>query len=251
MITFVHTDEEFVKMYKFRTQNNHVVLVKEFENGVATIEPTWDYKNLEEFIEVISGCLNGKSNFKKELMKAYGHDENSELKGINIIILGINVFISPEKKNKDEIQAIIDSSMIKHFERNLREVIDSLFHCRYCDYITNIVYSTEIEFVSKEAERKWRKKTDKLRETETGFFIVDYADNLAKYIQYLVEDMDKKFPTVIDEAMEDIDSLTMAEGDTILEAIYLLVDTWKYGDELIKWNRKVIDFQMQSIIDDL
>ncbi len=251
MLTFVHADEEFVKMYKFRTQDNHVVLVKEFENGVATIKPTWDYKNLDEFIKVISGCLNEKSNFKKELMKAYGYDENSKLKGINIIILGINVFISPEKKNKDEIQSTIDASMIKHFERDLREVINSSFHCQYCDYITDIVYSTEIQFVSEEAERKWRKKTDKLRETEIGFFIVDCADNLAKYIQYLVENMDKKFPAVIDEAIEDIDSLTMAKGEIMLEAIYLLVDTWKYGDELIKWNRQAIDFQMQSIIDEL
>ena len=78
MITFVFDDDEFVKMYKFRTQDNHIILIEEFSEGIATIRPTEEYRNLEEFADVISGCLDKRSNFVSKLMEVYACKEDEE-----------------------------------------------------------------------------------------------------------------------------------------------------------------------------
>ena len=82
MTTFVFDDDEFVKMYKFRTQDNHIILVEEFKDGIATIRPTEGYRNLEEFVDVISGCLDKMSNFVSKVMGVYGCEKNKKFKGL-------------------------------------------------------------------------------------------------------------------------------------------------------------------------
>ena len=248
MTTFVHSDEEFVKMYKFRTQDNQVVLVKQFEDGIATIEPTKDYKNLDEFAKVISGCLDEKSNFKSLLLKAYGHDEDSEFLGIDIIIVGISIFIPAKNMSAEEVIKLVNEEISYVCGNVGEELVDSTFHSNYCEFISSIIYSEDVEFVSDEARFEWEKQLDNFRGSEKGYNIVDFATTFAIYVQYFVRERKKDFFVAMDEAIEDIEPITNAEIEEMEEAIYLLTKYWKYREELIMWRRKIIEFQVQYML---
>lgn len=253
MATFLHIDDEFAKMRMFRTQENQLLVIRQFENGIATIKPTGNYRSLEEFVEVISGCLDENSNFRKALFNAYGCSEDTKIKGIEIIIIGIKVFIQFKSTSRKEILDLITGRMLALCGRDMRLVIDNNFDSDFDSFLTLIDEKTQIEFASDEDEEAWDKQTEFLQSeyNEDGYAVVDYARRLAKYIQYLIDYRKKDFYVAMDEAYIYVKPLDLPEKDFKSEAIYLLTKYWKYREELIKWERKLIAFQMQDEIDNL
>lgn len=251
MTTFVHGDEEFVKMYKFRTQENQVLIVKQFEGGIATVKPTGDYRNLWEFAEVISGCLDRNSNFKEELLRAYGYgyDEDSEFLGINIIIIGVEVFIPAKEISADELVDCVKTKVSYWCGKLGEKLIDTDFKIRHESYIEDILKNDEVDFYDRKSEIEWEKLIDISQYDETYQRIINYAGSLAIYVQYLIKDKKIDFLSAMDIAIDDIDALTDAGLDEKEEAIFLLTQYWKYRDELIMWNRQIISFQLQDFLD--
>lgn len=249
MTTFVHSDEEFARMYKFRTQENQLLLVRQFEDGIATIEPTGNYKSLEEFAEVISGCLDKNSNFKEELFKVYGYDGKFEFLGINFIIIGVEIFIPAKEISVDELVDRIKTKVFYWCGNLGKKLIDTDFKIRHESYIENILKNDEVDFYDMESEIKWGTLIDISEDDETYQRIINYAGSLAVYVQYLIKYRKKDFLSAMDMAIEDIDTLADARPDEKEEAIFLLTQYWKYQDELIMWIREIISFQLQNFLD--
>lgn len=251
MITFVFDDDEFVKMYKFRTQDNHIILVEEFSDGIATIRPTEEYRNLEEFADVISGCLDKRSNFVSKLMEVYACKEDEEFKGLILKIIGISVFIPPEEITGEQIIRIIEKGIKDLCEADLRYTIDTEFKVKLCDFVTSIYYDTSMEFSSTTAEKMWKRESAFLISYERGNRIFDYVETFAKYAQYLVEVRKKEFSDAFSYTLEDIEQVVWVEPEEQERAMDLLIKYWKYGQELVEWHRQIIAEEMQSVIDEL
>ena len=251
MTTFVFDDDEFVKMYKFRTQDNHIILVEEFKDGIATIRPTEGYRNLEEFVDVISGCLDKRSNFVSKVMGVYGCEKNKKFKGIILKIVGISVFIPPEEITGEQIIKIIEKVIQDLYETDLRYTIDIDFNVKLCDFVTSIYYNTSMEFSSTTAEKMWESESNFLTSSENGNRIFDYAETFAKYAQYLIEVRKKEFFDAFYYTLEDIDQVVLVEPEEQEKAMDFLIKYWIYGQELVEWHRQMIADEMQSVIDEL
>lgn len=78
------------------------LLVKSFQNGIATVEP-YNRCSLQVFAQVIAGCFDCSSNFDLELRFAYGLNSNSVLTGIEFSFEGVNFLVTAENATVDKI----------------------------------------------------------------------------------------------------------------------------------------------------
>ena len=71
--------------------------VYDFSDGIATIV-TYSFNSLETLGELIEGCFEKKSNFKKVLFKAFDVSPDTPFIGIRVVINGTIVLVTHHNK---------------------------------------------------------------------------------------------------------------------------------------------------------
>ena len=103
-------DEQFV----FRNQDRraHDIYVEDFNDGIVETHVLVG-TSIELYAEVIAGCFKTKSNFAKEVIRAYkkmcGLDKDTEIKGIKFNFNDVEILVTKENANvKDIIKQYYD-----------------------------------------------------------------------------------------------------------------------------------------------
>lgn len=104
MATMVHASQLFNQSFLFMTEDRHYIFVEDFYNGIASVVFTHDYFNKEEeFAEVISGCFDNNSNFRRALYVLYRCSYKTFFRGIFVKFADSQVLITKENSSKREV----------------------------------------------------------------------------------------------------------------------------------------------------
>ena len=97
--------------------------------------------------------------------------------------------------------------------------------------------STELEFKDDESKSNWEKWVQVNSKDGYALYAVTYARRWAKYMQYCMKKYNKTLPQIADKASNasDIDGIS---GFMYGCAVAILVQCWKYGEELCRWHNK-------------
>lgn len=251
MATIVHTDEDFAKMYVFRTQDEHVLYISNFNEGVATVEITDDH-TFDSLARVIFGCFSRKSNFAKAILKAYHCDENMSFKGFAININGKMVNITKENCDIDEIIELIKQAENETKEEAMANSFGQLVEFftgipKEVSYVRAIV---KIEFKDEASKKSWDEwfgsaKSEKQKE------IVGFGDLLARYTQSAMKE-GCPFELAVTRSYLKISAMYEKLDDAMKQyAIDKLIECWKYGRELKKWNDSRTKSDLKNLIDEI
>lgn len=103
MITFNKIiNWENSKTYVFRTTTGVLLRISNLEDDIATIECTVG-TSIESFAEIIAGCFHQKSNFKAELLAAFGLETSAEFITINFELAGVKVTVNRASATPEKI----------------------------------------------------------------------------------------------------------------------------------------------------
>ena len=227
--------------------------VYDFSDGIATIV-TYSLNSLETLEELIEGCFEKKSNFKKVLLKTFDVSPDTPFIGIRVVINGTIVLITHYNKG-DFISAYRAACRLP--KSNNYRTIKTLPWIYFGDLglskkefvkkayrsyvvqtkIHQISENTELIFKNSEAKALWQHWEQLLDYPENaGLYAsaIPFAKRFAKWIQYLYGRCDKPFSYVADIAINsgNMDCIDFA---TFSRAITILTQTWKFGDELGSW----------------
>ena len=251
MATIVHTDEDFAKTYVFRTQDEHVLYISDFKEGVATVELTDDH-TLDSLARVIFGCFSKKSNFSEAILKAYHCDENVRFKGFAININGKLVNITKEDCDIDEIIELIKQAEKETQEETMANSFGQLVEFftgipKEVSYVRAIV---KIEFKDEASEKSWNKWFESA-ESEEQNEIVSFGDLLARYSQSAMKD-GYPFETAVTRSYLKLSAMDENLDDAMKQyAIDKLIECWKYGKELKEWNDGRTKSDLENLIDEI
>lgn len=227
--------------------------VYDFSDGIATIV-TYSLNSLETLEELIEGCFEKKSNFKKVLFKTFVVSPDTPFIGIRVVINGTIVLITHYNKG-DFISAY--RAACRFPKSNNYRTIKTLPWIYFGDLglskkefvkkayrsyvvqtkIHQISENTELIFKNSEAKALWQHWEQLLDYPENaGLYAsaIPFAKRFAKWIQYLYGRCDKPFSYIADIAINsgNMDCIDFA---TFSRAITLLVQSWKFGNELGNW----------------
>ncbi len=242
------------KFYIFRTDvYNEFLLITSFKDGVAVAEPMLG-DNIISFSEMIANCFDENSNFKSELFRAFGCDKEAKLIQIKFKFNEGKVIVTKENADKDKIldewkaecNRIREKQRIEFEEyrktpeyraKRAKELKSEARKAKVAQKVLEIDESTELEFKDDEARQEWQEIVNINSNKEYGECVVTYARRWAKFMQYLMNNHDKRVTEVASNASfaSDIDGIT---GFMYGVAVGILSDYWKYGEELRKWHNK-------------
>ena len=114
------------KTHIFRTPDGEPIFVTSFENCVATIDPLVG-SHIKKVARIVAGCFDKKSNFKELLMIAFSEYHNEELKAIQFKFNDINIVVTKENANEEELKEILSSFDIPYDEEVCDESMERLF----------------------------------------------------------------------------------------------------------------------------
>lgn len=227
--------------------------VYDFSDGIATIV-TYSFNSLKTLGELIEGCFEKKSNFKKVLFKTFDVSPDTPFIGIRFVHNGTIVLITHYNKG-DFISAY--RTACRFSKSNNYRTIKTLPWIYFGDIglskkefvkkayrsyvvqtkIHQISENTDLLFKDSEAKALWQHLEQLLDYPENaGLYAsaIPFAKRFAKWIQYLYGRCDKPFSYVADIAINsgNMDCIDFA---TFSRAITLLVQSWKFGNELGSW----------------
>lgn len=188
MATIVHTDKDFAKLYVFRTQDEHVLYITDFNEGIAEVEATADH-TVESLARAISGCFSKKSNFAKAILKAYNCEGNTEFKGFKVDINGKKVTVTEENSDIDDVLELFKQALEDTKEQIAADMFGELMEMvtGIPKEVSSIRCTTEIEFKDKVCEKSWEKWFNSASDTGQQE-IVGFGDLLARFTQKAMED---------------------------------------------------------------
>lgn len=223
------------------------IWVDAYEGGFATIDPI--FCNIYDFAVIVANCFDDESNFAIEVMKAYNCD--TPFVGIKFTFNGITLTVTRENANADKICQEWYTIRGTGFENQMRkdwlETPEGQEHIAKSEAarvrgkniraeLFHIDETIEMEFKDKKSKNEWNKMEKNWSNWPSGIATLEYARHLAKYIQKLIED-----GKAIDEIAEKSSRYCDVTGIFDLQyeyAINLLIQNWKYGEELRKWYDK-------------
>lgn len=216
--------------YIFRTisPKRDILFVTSFKDGIVTIKPGVG-GNIQTFSELISGCFNKESNFAEEMSKAFYGNYSTSFTAIKFTFNGITVMVTNKNANKNKIYA----EWLEGLESNMEK--DRLDKESYRKIKSS--KKLKIEFKNEDAAIKWKKLVEVNSSNLYNFAIVAYARRWAKYMQYLMKEENKTIDEIAESTSITCDIVDIS-GYMYNCALNMLVECWKYGEELRKWHAK-------------
>lgn len=227
--------------------------VYDFSDGIATIV-VYSFNSLETLGELIKGCFEKKSNFKKVLFQTFDVSPDTPFIGIRFVHNGTIVLIT--HYNKDDFIAAYQAACRFPKSENYRTIKTlpwiywgdlglskkEFVKKTYRSYIVQnkihqISENTDLLFKDPEAKALWQHWEQLLDYPENaGLYAsaIPFAKRFAKWIQYLYGRCDKPFHYIADIAINsgNMDCIDFA---TFARAVTILTQSWKFGDELGSW----------------
>ena len=234
-VTIYH-EANNVSLVALRTLSRHKVsclFVEDFEDGFATVQPPIG-TYIQDFADIIAGCLVKDSNFDFEVLNSYKHSVYETFKGIKLKFNNIIVPVMKENANPEVIYKIwekeaetkaAENQKINLFQKSGRvSIIDELI------YIDKTI---QMEFRNEKAMKYWYDLVNSCSKNSIEKDTLTYACLWAKYMQKLIA----KGKTVNEVAKDtsyicDIFDISVYMN---LRASKILIAVWKYGDDLLKW----------------
>jgi hypothetical protein len=199
--------------------------VKSFKEGTAIIHPGIG-SDILDFAKIIEGSFRVDSNVQKELNNSFECKEEMVLEAIRFEFNGVTVEVNSNNADARTIFKLWK----KKGDEDRREVLFRQFsgNARVTE-IRRIEETTDMQFKNKEAEEMW----DEIVENNSSNFITDFACCWAKYMQKFISE-----GKTVAEIAEQTSSECDFEGITGFMkacAIQILIQCWRYGDELQKY----------------
>ncbi len=235
--------------------------VESFEDGIVTIETPF-YCYIEDFAEFVAGCFTDDSNFPSEVYKAYGCNEKDTFEGIKFEFTGVTLIINKKNAIKEGIVLAWEKGMKANEEERRLKREAWLKTSEGQAYIAQqkaeearrkavkyeVLYSDKtikMEFKDEEGEKVWKQIVkDYSKKYSKG--IVEYARRWAKYMQKFIAE-GKTVGEIAKETSHDCD-IDGISGFMYSEAINILAQCWKYGEELCKWHNKNYGYEGDGIV---
>lgn len=251
MATIVRTDEDFAKMYVFRTQDDHILQIEDFKDGVAKVYVTPDH-TIESLARMISGCFSRKSNFASQILEAYHCDKDAEFKGFAIDINGKLVNVTEENSDIDDVLESLRQAVTETKEQVKLDIFGDFLEglLGIPKELTVLQHTIQIEFKDKPSEKAWKEWINSAQNQEAEKIAI-YGDSLARYAQ---KAMKEGYPFNIAIARADVKITSFYESLDDAEkqyAIDKLINCWKYGEELKKWNDSRTKLDLENMIDEI
>ncbi len=241
-------------IFRALAPRRYTIQVKSFENGVVTIAPMND-STITTVAEIVAGCFEDHSNFTRELFRAFECDKNTAFTGIKFNINEVTIMVTKENADEDKIyaewKAGAEANAKKHSIEMEVYMKTAEYHVKRAKAlkvetrretvekdIVLIDEFTKLQFKDEESEKKWKQWVENNSEAPYINDTITYARRWAKYMQYLMEKHNKTVAEIADNAssLSGIDDITLYMH---IRAVAILVQCWKYGEELRKWhNRK-------------
>lgn len=230
------------------THLGSVINADSFEEGVLKIADT-SKMLIERIAEEIEGFFKENSKFIKELNKAFCYNESNVLKGISFTHNGIDMYVTKESAEKEKICSLWEQkNAIKEkypeVSKNSLKKVEELKTKKHKEtLIEQVVYVDEfttIEFKDEKAYEFWKKFVISNSKDSYSRGVITYARRWAKYMQYLMNKHNKDVSKIARNASHicDIEGIS---GAMHYYALDVLIQTWKYGEELNEWKTKNIN----------
>lgn len=230
--------------------------IYEFRDGIATFV-AYSLNSLETLSELVDGCFEKRSNFKKVLFQALALPSNTLFVGLRIIYKGTIILITPYSKGsliesyisaknfpKSENFRTVDTLPWIHWQSlglTRKEFVKKVYRSHIVQAkIDQVSQSTELLFKNSEEKILWHHLEDLLKYPENSALsmsIIPFAKRFATWTQYLMAKCNKPFYDIANYAMKSgyMDSIDFV---TLWRAMEVLSHSWKYGDELSYWFEK-------------
>lgn len=115
--------------------------------------------------------------------------------------------------------------------------------------IMNIVSSTKLLFKDEDGKKYWHDSLINSKANSDCKLIIRFASLWARYMQYISETTKKPITEIAKATLIDVKNIIKNfSADTHIIAIFLLSNTWIYGDELVKWYQSNYDYSQDDIV---
>ncbi len=262
-VNFYRIWEHDNKTRIFQTLNNGFLWVSSFKDGIAVVEPSWG-SDIDSFSSLVAGCFDDCSNFEIELCKAFDYDFETTLNGIQFEFNGVTILVTKENADKDKIVEEWRAGIDANEERYCLELEAYMKTPEYRakrakqlkidrrrktveKKVISIDESTELEFKDEEAKANWEKWVEINSTDDYSKGVVTYACRWAKFMQHLMYKNNKPLYLIANEAsnVSDIDGIS---GFMYGCAVSILVQCWKYGEELRIWHNKDYGYEGDGVV---
>lgn len=251
MATIIRTNEEFARFRMFNTQDNHVILVADFDDGVAKVVYTSDHTP-ESMARVIAGCFEKNSNVKEIILKEYNCSDADCFKGIELSVFGKSLCVTEHNADRNKISKFIKSA-IDEFIEDFQKKCDKEFNRiqRIFEDVVTAFDTQQVKFNSTQSEMEWTRWCRYMAQEENGGLISLAGETFAKYVQFLITERGVPEWSAFDEGYEAVKLYTCVNGAMLQRAFDILITCWQHGGRLSMWNddktrKELEDFLNQS-----
>lgn len=218
------------RVFRLTSPSKAFIGVRMLNGNIAFVAPM-ETCHISSFSEIVAGCFKEESNFGEEIRKAFNCKENFTLNGIRFEFNGVTILVTKENADSEKIYAEWKTRM------NNKAIKGTL----KLD-VQHIDLTTKMEFKNDEVAELWERLEKASRKDTFQYSIVAFAGRLAKYMQYLMKERQKRVIEVAEEAfrVSNFDNLNRMQTRY---AISILEQCWKYGAELREWNEIMYGYE--------
>lgn len=231
------------KVFVFTDENGTQVIVDDYRDGVPTIRIS-DKVDLNDLSKFIAYSFSSDSNFRDELVKAYGCKETIPLVAIEFCYLGEKVIFlkkyASKKKVLEELLELIQRNSYKEFLAKHEKMIAFELNAN----------QGEMHFRNESLEEKWYELYEKIEDDDEEELIL-YAEGTCRNVEYLVEEQKKSLDEAFTEVYEALKGISEGDYEWVDSVINLAVQYWAGGDALEEWISKHILDNVKEELDDL
>lgn len=235
---------------QFRFDTGEFFSVRSLNNGVMVISPHCGC-DIDSFANNVAGCFEEGSNF-------------NGLKAIEFEFNGAHVSVTKKNATPEKIVQLWNEKMEENRIKREKEHEEYMKTPEYrakrakelkADYrrksveelVNHSMQNINLEFKDYNAHKFWNNFVEANKD-EYGLCAVRYAEQWAKFMQYLME---KHEGVTVDKIAEQASYAANIEGITGFIygcAVDILSRVWKYGEELRKWHNGKYDYAGDGVI---
>lgn len=236
MATIVKKDERFARCCLYNTQDNNIIFVTDFEDGVVKVAFTLDCTP-ESMARIIAQCFDKDSNFKEEILKEYNSPSNQQFTGIEVNVFGNTMLVTKENASISEISSFIRAAIAEIIENIETIIINEMEKKEKIKKDMHEAMATqEIQFNSWNDKQNWMAWSQDIIYKNDGKDIVFAGEVFARYVQFLIEKRGMPEWAAFDEGYDAVVNNTPVDGAKLQIAFDMLIKCWKHGKRLSMWN---------------
>ncbi len=253
---------------RLEDENGNSILVRKYQDGVATIKihtKFYHYEILKEdeekqtstteieaglefFQEIneiekfISGAFDRESNFNKVINQLFNKPEDEEFLAFELIIEDATAIIMKENSSIYDIEETINNAVNRAVISELKRMAESLVKENMIqDQVEAILEYQEVPYVSEQAEERvneiCEEYCDKLDDSEENEIDPNFAIEFITYVYYMIVEMHADYKIAIKTAYETFQSIDYGLESTNdeLNSIKIVEKYLKYGKEIREW----------------